>query len=513
MKPRLPNYPNYPIAILILLIISAIYFRSSELGPSSLWLDDAWVALAIKQNWLEIWQSSLTSLGFKVLIGTMLEVFGNKSLVAQFFPFLFGILTIPLTYLVGRQLHLSPFFSLFAATLVASSPTLVNYSIRVKQYTGDAFFTLLIVSLLLLLISKSRNMGQWIAFGLTCCVSVVFSGQIMISVACALFVSVLYAWYFKKNEIKSVLAVSATTGLFILFWYFVIIKPNIDTSLINYWTEEFIVVDNGFFEAVRSFSFLMGAVYYHAIGKNLFHIITCAVFTLLALRMRTVTSLALLLPVLVAIVLSMLGKAPIGNRTDAYFVPLLIMTITIGVQSLLGYCRQSRNTILQKSGTWSCVIIMMALLIWDLPNRFLPDEYPKQDVRTITEIWEELKQSGDHTLVYSGAISAFRLYSSAPLDIIAKQENLRQAKSGSATVTLLNWSLRHNTDRYFDVIPEDLPANVTRLWLIAAHTGALDLPALKRAIHSAGFEKEQQWDTEGDAELVLYLRKEELPHR
>ena len=63
------------------------------------------------------------------------------------------------------------------------------------------------------------------------------------------------------------------------------------------------------------------------------------------------------------------------------------------------------------------------------------------------------------------------------------------------------------------MIPEDLPANVTRLWLIAAHTGALDLPALKRAIHSAGFEKEQQWDTEGDAELVLYLRKEELPHR
>ena len=509
MKFNIQFRRDYPVVLLFLLTIAAVYFRSPELGPSSLWLDDAWVALAIKQDWLEIIHTSLTSVGFKMLTGVMLHVFGNESLAAQFLPFTFGILTIPLTYVVARQLNLAPNFALFAATLVASSPTLVNYSIRVKQYTGDAFLTLIIVSLLLSLVSKSRNMYQWVVFGVICSVCVVFSGQVMISVACALFVAVLYTWNSNRGESRIVIAVSLLTGLFILFWYFMIIKPNIHTGILSYWKDEFIVMNSGFMEAVRSFSYLMGSVYYHAIGKNLFHIITSAVLTLLAIRLRTVTSLALLLPVLAAIILSILGKAPIGSRTDAYFIPLLILAVTIGVQSTLEHFRQSGNTVLRRSGTFTCIFVMLALLLWDLPARFLTGEYPKEDVRTVTGIWEELKQQGDHTFVYSGARIAFHLYSSESLEILHEQEDYKQATIGSATVTLLDSRLRHQTDRYFEVIPNNIPANVSRLWLIAAHTGKLDLPVLKRAIPAAGFEKSRQWDTEGDAELVLYLRKTE----
>ena len=153
----------------------------------------------------------------------------------------------------------------------------------------------------------------------------------------------------------------------------------------------------------------------------------------------------------------------------------------------------------------------MALLLWDLPARFLTEEYPKQDVRTITAIWEELKQQGDHTFVYSSARSAFRLYSGAPLEIVTDHEYYNRAKSGSATVTLLKNKLRYQSDRYFDVIPETIPADANRLWLLAAHTGKLDLPVLKSAIRSAGYETQQQWDTGGDAQLVLFRRKPLLP--
>ena len=156
---------------------------------------------------------------------------------------------------------------------------------------------------------------------------------------------------------------------------------------------------------------------------------------------------------------------------------------------------------------------MLALLIWDLPSRFLPEEYPGEDVRSITEIWEELKQPGDHTFVYSGARNGFRLYSSEPLEITAENEFSKEAKSGSASLTLLNSGISNQSERYFEVIPGNIPANAERLWFIVAHVGTLDLPVLKRAFYSAGFEKAQQWDTEGDAELLLYHRAERKSSR
>lgn len=176
--------------VLALLVLGAALVRRTELGPPALWADDARVALISRHPWPDIWFTSLTSVGFRALVGVAIAPFPEATLAAQALPFLFGLAVIPATYALARRLDLHRAAALLAAGLTAASPLLAAYATRVKQYTGDALFTVAIAASVRWVLRAPSSAGRWWTLAGVSCAAIVFSSQLVLAVGPAVAVAV-----------------------------------------------------------------------------------------------------------------------------------------------------------------------------------------------------------------------------------------------------------------------------------------------------------------------------------
>jgi mannosyltransferase len=153
-------------ALLFLTIIGA-FLRFYHLGYNSLWLDEATTHLYAQKSFLEIW--SITTGGeFNPPIFYWIEhvmlIFGNGESVLRLVPAILGVLTIPLFYLIGKEL-VDENVGLIAAALISFSPFHIYYSQEARAYTAVLFF----VSLALICYLRARSSQElkyWILFGI-----------------------------------------------------------------------------------------------------------------------------------------------------------------------------------------------------------------------------------------------------------------------------------------------------------------------------------------------------------
>ena len=75
-------------------------------------------------------------------------------------PLTLGLLVLFYTWRVGRRLMPEP-FALTVLLLAAITPTLIQYSVTVKPYIGDAFLALLLVDLTLDVLQRPAERGPW----------------------------------------------------------------------------------------------------------------------------------------------------------------------------------------------------------------------------------------------------------------------------------------------------------------------------------------------------------------
>ena len=77
-----------------------------------------------------------------------LKLFGSNEIMVRMSSVIFGIATIPLTYIVGRKLY-DKNVGLISALLVTVSPLMVYYSIEIRMYAAVTFFAVLSMNYLL----------------------------------------------------------------------------------------------------------------------------------------------------------------------------------------------------------------------------------------------------------------------------------------------------------------------------------------------------------------------------
>lgn len=128
------------------------------LAPPSLWLDDQWVALlAARAPWSFVFSAPIPCPpGFALLESLAREWLGESDWALQALPFAAGILTAPLLGWVAYRLTGEAVLGLTAATLLAGSPVLAAFSLRVKPFSLDA---LLATALLGLGLAGLRSRG------------------------------------------------------------------------------------------------------------------------------------------------------------------------------------------------------------------------------------------------------------------------------------------------------------------------------------------------------------------
>lgn len=131
IKKQLEVYPLH------LLIIAGTLLRLFKLDFNSLWLDEAATyslsVVPLDQIWANMAAGEFNPPLFFVIEHFMLML-GNNEIVLRFMPALFGILTIPVMYLVGKEFK-DETVGLIAAAMVTFSPFLILYSQEARAYS------------------------------------------------------------------------------------------------------------------------------------------------------------------------------------------------------------------------------------------------------------------------------------------------------------------------------------------------------------------------------------------
>jgi mannosyltransferase len=152
---------------LILVLITAIgaILRFYNLSEKSLWLDEASTLAMSNQSLINIWNTGYLDNNpplFHYLTNVML-VFGQSEFVLRFLPAVFGIVTIVVVYLIGKEFK-DENTGLIAAALVAFSPFCLNYAQEAYSYA----MVLLVASLMFLFYLKAiktNERNNWLLFG------------------------------------------------------------------------------------------------------------------------------------------------------------------------------------------------------------------------------------------------------------------------------------------------------------------------------------------------------------
>jgi mannosyltransferase len=134
MKHRIPFY----LMALALLALAAFAVRAASLDAQSMWRDEVDALRFATAPWAEM-LTSFTRPGWNgplyfLLLRGWIALAGPSEYATRFFSLAFGVLGVPLVYMLGRRLF-DRQVGLLAALLVAASPYLTWYSQEVKMYT------------------------------------------------------------------------------------------------------------------------------------------------------------------------------------------------------------------------------------------------------------------------------------------------------------------------------------------------------------------------------------------
>lgn len=161
-----------PFISCLLITIFGALLRFYHLSYNSLWLDEAATYSYSQKSFLEIWifttGTSTTGGEFNPPLFFCLEhimlFFGNSEFILRLIPALLGVLTIPLFYLIGKEL-MDQNLGLIAAALLSASPFHLYYSQEARAYTSALFFVSLAL-ICYLRAYRSHELKYWIFFGI-----------------------------------------------------------------------------------------------------------------------------------------------------------------------------------------------------------------------------------------------------------------------------------------------------------------------------------------------------------
>ncbi|MBN2734044.1 MAG: glycosyltransferase family 39 protein [Methanomicrobiaceae archaeon] len=203
--------------MLILLVIAGFALRFYNLGFNSIWLDEGSTLYFARNSLSGIWDATAQG-EFNPPLFHWLEhfmlAFGDSEFVLRFLPALFGSLTIPVIYLIGREVC-GRCGGIIAAALMTFSTFHIFYSQDARAYTTMLFFFSIAVFFYLLAL-KSDNFKYWVLFGVFCALSFWTHFYVFVAVG----ILILHALIVKRKtiiqDVKTLMPVLAGLLSFII---------------------------------------------------------------------------------------------------------------------------------------------------------------------------------------------------------------------------------------------------------------------------------------------------------
>jgi mannosyltransferase len=207
------------IQLLILITCIGFFLRFYNLGFNSLWLDEASTLNfatidGAGGSFLDIWTYTLqfdpNPPVFVWLEYIIISITGVNEITLRFAPALFGALTVPIMYFVGKE-FIDENGGIITATAFALSPFLILYSQEARSYSMLLFFIALATFLYLKSIN-SNEFKYWVIFAIISSIAVwvhfyamIFLGSLII------YTLIMYKMKYIKNLIISSIIITLTT--------------------------------------------------------------------------------------------------------------------------------------------------------------------------------------------------------------------------------------------------------------------------------------------------------------
>jgi hypothetical protein len=378
-----------PLALGLIFVL-ALVFRLSDLAARDLWTDEAWVALAaLKASPGAALVAGHSTPPFYLLtVWALAKVMGGQEWVLRFLSFSFGAGTLLFLWLLARRLTSRP-IALLALAAAAFSPVMVYYSKELKQYSGDAFFALLVVYLAERL-RRGGGRGVWLALAATGVLGLGFSHPLVFVLPAA----GLILWLSLPAARGRLILLAALWALAFGCYYILFFRHDMDPELVAYWAQDY----PNFSSVWPFFYWLGGALYryfWYFLGE-------WGVFWGP--------------PLVLAFGAAALHRYPFmahygGNRLMLFSAPLLYLVAAAGAGLALAWLWQGRRRWLAAGLT---AVLLIALHPWDNLREYLHPEMNREEISPLVTRLEREIGPRDLVYVYYFAQWPFEYYYKGP---------------------------------------------------------------------------------------------------
>lgn len=374
---------------------------------------------------------------------------GSSELVLRFWPLIMGIAALYLLYrlLIDQLGKTLP--AVMLLWLFAFSQVYIRYATELKQYSTDmAVSTMLIY--LAIRYPLNRHWFPWMGIGSVAVWLSMPSVFILAGIGCYWLVS-----YLKDRSGTPFTRIVVTTGIWLLsfsFYYWLILRHDVGRpGLLAYHQQYFwplLPTTNEEWQRLGILiTDLLGTLSGHTVPALAFGGIGLSAGLISLWRSNRSMLLLLLLPVVLCLLASGLGKYSLIQRLSLFMMPALGLLLGLGWQYLW---QRPRHW-----GKWMAVLLFLTVLPLRKGVEYFFRPLPGEDMRSLLLQLNEQIQHGDHLWIDHNARPAFTWYTSyAPLPV----DRVRQADRIFST-----WN---------GTAEEELAGNITisgSTWLLFSH--------------------------------------------
>jgi len=394
-------------------IVGIVLRLRQYLANRSLWLDEAALAINIKEKGFHgllqpLEFSQAAPVGFLYLEKLSSIIGGVNEFSLRFFPLLSGLLILPVSFLLYKQL-MGKTAALIGLWLIAISWPLIYYSSEVKQYSFDV---LAAVSLFYFYLTYSdfynRNKA-FIVLGMMGIIWVWLSNiTIIVLLSIMVFEGIQFLRLKDRNRLMYfsgivVLWVISFSIYYILFIY----KHPSAEAMENYWAAFFAPISSlhdftNWFKVEIYSQFR----YFLLFGSKAGVVILIFGLGIIISLFKKKSLLIFFLPIMITIVLSILHKYPFHDRLILFLLPAFF--------GFIAYCISLPFNNSEKSLIKFILVILILLHVNKYTHYWAKSFFDAPPMREhIRPVFAEMAQNmeaSDYIYVYHGTRRSFRFY-------------------------------------------------------------------------------------------------------
>ena len=380
----------------------------------SLWYDECKLANSVISAPLYNLRTSGTPEGFLFVTKLAVSLLGTHEWVLRLAPLLAGLLALPLVYIVAREAF-GRRCARLALCLLAFSPVLIRYGDDFKQYSVDLLVALLLYWAVFFpiqrveRISPTRFVSGCVLGGL----AIWFSHPSLFVLAGIGFA--LFGQAIARKNARKVAQLLLIGGFWIASFtacYLIsLAAPAARDNLVSYWAgrDAFMPLLPRSLSQLRWFGHAAAGMFAEAGGFSLGYPVALAAFAAGAIwvyhRGKKTTLLALVGPILFALLASGLHKYPFKGRLLTFTVPCMALLTALGVYAI---CTQSRTRAARAMG-YLLAMCILAHPGYMCAKRFIAPRL-KEEIKPVLQYVVDHYRQGDRLYVYYGAGPAVEYY-------------------------------------------------------------------------------------------------------